>query len=102
MNFGDGNRVTIEKADGTKEVHFDNVFLTIPDGYNVDASLRIVKKVVDVDGNAKETNETFYAGLFADKECTTLSDAVSENIIELNSCEPVCCRSRQRWQSCDK
>ena len=84
VNFGDGNRVTIEKADGTKEVHFDNVFLTIPDGYNVDASLRIVKKVVDVDGNAKETNETFYAGLFADKECTTLSDAVSENIIELN------------------
>ena len=84
VNFGDGNRVTIEKADGTKEVHFDNVFLTIPDGYNVDASLKIVKKVVDVDGNAKETNETFYAGLFADKECTTLSDAVSKNIIELN------------------
>ena len=83
-DFGSSNKVEITNADGTKEVHFDNQFLTVPDGYNVEAYLSITKKVLDVDGNAVNSNETFYAGLFADKDYTTLSTEVSQNIIPLS------------------
>ena len=83
-DFGSSNKVEITNADGTKEVHFDNQFLTVPDGYNVEAYLSITKKVLDVDGNAVNSNEIFYAGLFADKDYTTLSTEVSQNIIPLS------------------
>ena len=83
-DFGSSNKVEITNADGTKEVHFDNQFLTVPDGYNIEAYLSITKKVLDVDGNAVNSNETFYAGLFADKDYTTLSTEVSQNIIPLS------------------
>ena len=83
-DFGSSNKVEITNADGTKEVHFDNQFLTVPDGYNIEAYLSITKKVLDVDGNAVNSNEIFYAGLFADKDYTTLSTEVSQNIIPLS------------------
>ena len=81
--FNDGNSVTVTEPNGTQTVYFDNVFVKKPDGFYVEGNLTITKKLVGADGNAKKGNETFYAGLFADENHTTLSDKVSQNIVPL-------------------
>ena len=81
--FNDGNSVTVTEPNGTQTVYFDNVFVKKPDGFYVEGNLTITKKLVGADGNAKKGNETFYAGIFADENHTTLSDKVSENIVPL-------------------
>lgn len=81
--FNDGNSVTVTEANGTQTVYFDNVFVKKPDGFYVEGNLTITKKLVGADGNAKKGNETFYAGIFADENHTTLSDKVSQNIVPL-------------------
>lgn len=40
--------------------------------------------VLDVNGKEKETDEVFYAGVFADPEFKHLSDAVENNILKLD------------------
>ena len=81
--FNDGNSVTVTEPNGTQTVYFDNVFVKNPDGFYVEGNLTITKKLVGADGNAKKGNETFYAGIFADENHTTLSDKVSQNIVPL-------------------
>lgn len=81
--FNDGNSVTVTEQNGTQTVYFDNVFVKKPDGFYVEGNLTITKKLVGADGNAKKGNETFYAGIFADENHTTLSDKVSQNIVPL-------------------
>lgn len=81
--FNDGNSVTVTEPNGTQTVYFDNVFVKKPDGFYVEGNLTITKKLVGADGNAKKDNETFYAGIFADENHTTLSDKVSQNIVPL-------------------
>lgn len=81
--FNDGNSVTVKEPNGTQTVYFDNVFVKKPDGFYVEGNLTITKKLVGADGNAKKGNETFYAGIFADENHTTLSDKVSQNIVPL-------------------
>lgn len=81
--FNDGNSVTVTEPNGTQTVYFDNVFVKKPDGFYVEGNLTITKKLVGADGNAKKGNETFYAGIFADENHTTLSDKVSQNIVPL-------------------
>lgn len=81
--FNDGNSVTVTEPNGTQTVYFDNVFVKKPDGFYVEGNLTITKKLVGADGNAKKGNETFYAGIFADENYTTLSDKVSQNIVPL-------------------
>lgn len=81
--FNDGNSVTVTESNGTQTVYFDNVFVKKPDGFYVEGNLTITKKLVGADGNAKKGNETFYAGIFADENHTTLSDKVSQNIVPL-------------------
>lgn len=48
-----------------------------------DAEGKAQTKGALADGNAKKGNETFYAGIFADENHTTLSDKVSQNIVPL-------------------
>ena len=81
--FNDGNSVTVTEPNGTQTVYFDNVFVKKPDGFYVEGNLTITKKLVGADGDAKKGNETFYAGIFADENHTTLSDKVSQNIVPL-------------------
>ena len=81
--FNDGNSVTVTEPNGTQTVYFDNVFVKKPDGFYVEGNLTITKKLVGADGNAKKGNETFYAGIFADENHTTLSEKVSQNIVPL-------------------
>ena len=81
--FNDGNSVTVTEPNGTQTVYFDNVFVKKQDGFYVEGNLTITKKLVGADGNAKKGNETFYAGIFADENHTTLSDKVSQNIVPL-------------------
>lgn len=81
--FNDGNSVTVTEPNGTQTVYFDNVFVKKTDGFYVEGNLTITKKLVGADGNAKKGNETFYAGIFADENHTTLSDKVSQNIVPL-------------------
>ena len=82
--FGSGNVVKVENPGGSSAVYFDNSFMKIPDGCYKKGKLTITKKLRDTTGNAIDSEETFYAGIFADAAYTTLSDAVPENIISLN------------------
>ena len=84
VDFSDGNAVTVDNADGSATVYFDNQFENIPDGYYKEAELNITKKLVGSDGKAKNSNEIFYAGIFADEGFTQLSTDVSANIVPLD------------------
>ncbi len=84
VDFSDGNAVTVDNADGSTTVYFDNQFEKIPDGYYKEAKLNITKKLVGSDGKAKNSNEIFYAGIFADEGFTQLSTDVSQNIVPLD------------------
>ena len=84
VDFSDGNAVTVDNDDGSTTVYFDNQFEDIPDGYYKEAELNITKKLVGSDGKAKNSNEIFYAGIFADEGFTQLSTDVSENIVPLD------------------
>ena len=49
-----------------------------------EALLNLTKQLKSSDGEDKNSAETFYAGIFADKDYTKLSDQVSQNIVPLN------------------
>ena len=82
--FTDGNSVTVETPNGSKAVYFDNRFMKFPDGFYKEGVLSITKLFKDKIGKAKNSDETFYAGIFDDEECTKLSENVAQNIIPLN------------------
>lgn len=82
--FTDGNSVTVETPNGSKAVYFDNRFMKFPDGFYKEGVLSITKLFKDKTGKAKNSDETFYAGIFDDEECTKLSENVAQNIIPLN------------------
>ena len=82
--FTDGNSVTVETPNGSKAVYFDNRFMKFPDGFYKEGVLSITKLFKDKTGKAKNSDETFYAGIFDDEECTKLSENVDQNIIPLN------------------
>ena len=85
VDFSDGNAVTVDNADGSTTVYFDNQFEKIPDGYYKEAELNITKKLVGSDGKAKNSNEIFYAGIFADEGFTQLSTDVSAEYCTVRS-----------------
>ena len=79
------NYLTVEDPDvpvtpGKRE---DLIDPEIPDGFYYVHKIKITKNVVDANGNAKNTNETFYAGIFTDADFTTLAANVSQNIVPL-------------------
>jgi hypothetical protein len=82
-DFIQGQAVTAGTTAGASTIKFLNEFYEIPHEFYIEGNLTITKKLVDADGNASETSETFYAGIFADPEFTTLSDMVSSNIVAL-------------------
>ena len=83
-NFNEGKSAVVKNADGSTTVVFENTFENIPDGFYRSGKLNITKKLLGVDGKAMDSDETFYAGIFADAEHTELSGDVSENIVELS------------------
>lgn len=82
--FTDGNSVTVETPNGSKAVYFDNRFMKFSDGFYKEGVLSITKLFKDSTGKAKNSDETFYAGIFDDEECIKLSENVAQNIIPLN------------------
>ena len=82
--FNDGNKTTVKEANGTTTVYFDNVFSSLPDGFYKQGKLTITKKLLGADGNAKKSNNVFYAGIFDDADYTQLSTQVSQNIVKLD------------------
>ncbi len=82
--FGDGNSTTVTEADGTTTVSFENVFSSFPpDGFYRQGQLTITKRVLGADGDTKNSDKVFYAGIFDDAAHTQLSQQVEQNIIEL-------------------
>ena len=82
--FGAGNSTTVTEADGTTTVSFENVFSSFPpDGFYRQGQLTITKRVLGADGDTKNSDKVFYAGIFDDAAHTQLSQQVEQNIIEL-------------------
>lgn len=82
--FSNGNSVETGSNGGNKDVEFENRFVKFPDGFYKEALLNLTKQLKNSDGKDKNSDETFYAGIFADKDYTKLSDQVSQNIVPLN------------------
>jgi len=81
--YPNGNTVVITDNGGTAELSFEKSFLVMPSGYYKAKTLTITKNVYNIEGDEMETDETFYAGIFADAEFTQLADNVSQNIAAL-------------------
>ena len=84
VEFHDGNVVEIDNPDGSKAIYFDNQFEEIPDNFYRDGKLIITKKLLRADGKVKNSNQTFYAGIFADEECTQFAEEAEEKIVALD------------------
>ena len=82
-NFAEGNSAVIEEEDATKTILFENEFFKIPEGFYKEGELTITKKLLGADGSPINSDEVFYAGIFADAAYTVLSDAVDANIVAL-------------------
>ena len=84
VEFHDGNVVEIDNPDGSKVIYFDNQFEEIPDNFYRDGKLIITKKLLRADGKAKNSSQTFYAGIFADEEYTQFAEEAEEKIVALD------------------
>ena len=84
VEFHDGNVVEIDNPDGSKAIYFDNQFEEIPDNFYRDGKLIITKKLLRADGKAKNSSQTFYAGIFADEEYTQFAEEAEEKIVALD------------------
>jgi hypothetical protein len=82
-DFVQGQEVTAAALAETPNIAFENDFLEIPREFYREGQVIVTKKLVDEDGNEKESTETFYAGIFDDPEFTTLSSQVLTNVLEL-------------------
>ena len=83
VDFYDGNVVEVAKGDGTKTIYFRNQFTEVPREFYREGELTVTKQLLNAGGALQPSNETFYAGIFADAELTTLSKDVSKNIVPL-------------------
>ena len=78
-----GNKVEITENGTAAQFQFDNQFLLLPDEYYIVKTITINKTVVKKNGEDLKSDETFYAGIFKDEDCTQLADGVSQNIVPL-------------------
>ena len=78
-----GNKVEITENGTAAQFQFDNQFLLLPDEYYIVKTITINKTVVKKNGEDLKSDETFYAGIFKDEDCTQLADDVSQNIVPL-------------------
>jgi uncharacterized surface anchored protein len=83
-DFIQGQAVTASTQEGAASLKFLNEFVEIPNNFYWQGEVVVTKKLVDADGNAAASDETFYAGIFSDPQFTILSDQVSSNILELS------------------
>lgn len=82
--FWNGNEVLFSESDTSVQADVSIEFIDVPDGYYKPGEIKITKKCLGSDGKAKKSMQTFYAGIFADADCTIPSDRVAENILELD------------------
>jgi pilin isopeptide linkage protein len=80
--YGEGQSIIVSE-DGTADFSMENLFLTLPVEYYLEAELTVTKQLLGADGEAKNSDEIFYAGIFADASFGHLSEDVSENIVAL-------------------
>lgn len=78
-----GNKVETTENGTAAQFQFDNQFLLLPDEYYIVKTITINKTVVKKNGEDLKSDETFYAGIFKDEDCTQLADGVSQNIVPL-------------------
>jgi pilin isopeptide linkage protein len=86
-NFIQGQAVTASTNAGAATLKFLNEFSEIPHNFYREGELDITKQLIDVEGNAKTANATFYAGIFADPDFTTMSDQVTNSLVPLELSE---------------
>jgi pilin isopeptide linkage protein len=86
-DFIQGQAVTASTNASAATLKFLNEFYEIPSNFYREGELDITKKLIDVEGNAKTANATFYAGVFADPDFTTLSDQVTNSLVPLELSE---------------
>lgn len=67
----DGN---VDIPEGT--VGFYNLYYDLPEGYSYQGKINIEKKVLDADKKTIQTADTFYAGVFRNKDATDLFQVV--------------------------
>ena len=66
-------------------VALDNQLEIWPDdGFYTEGKLTVTKRLLNADGTAADSDEVFYAGIFADPEYTTLFDGAESNILTLD------------------
>ncbi len=82
VTVSENSEVTV---DGTtyEQAEAKGTELTVKDAKYGNASIKITKKVTDSTGKAKNSTETFYAGVFTDKNCTQLASNVDKHIVAL-------------------
>ena len=78
-----GQVVTVEEGEN-KVVYLDNQLQSWPHNFYAKGTLTVTKKLLGADGEAKDSDEVFYAGIFDDPEYTTLSERVEYNLLELD------------------
>ena len=82
--YPQGKEITVREDGAKSSITFENQFNEWPDGFYKIANLNVTKELLGADGNALESDGVFYAGIFDDKECTTLSTRTEKNILTLD------------------
>ena len=82
--YPQGQAITVTEDGAKSSITFENQFSEWPDGFYKIATLNVTKKLLGAEGTALESDEIFYAGIFDDKECTTLSTRTEKNILTLD------------------
>ena len=82
--YPQGQAITVTEDGAKSSITFENQFSEWPDGFYKIATLNVTKKLLGADGNALESDEIFYAGIFDDAAYTQLSQQVEQNIIKLD------------------
>ncbi|MGO4948237.1 SpaA isopeptide-forming pilin-related protein, partial [Blautia sp. Sow4_E7] len=82
--YPQGKEITVTEDGAKSSITFENQFNEWPDGFYKIANLNVTKELLGADGNALESDGVFYAGIFDDKECTTLSTRTEKNILTLD------------------
>lgn len=77
--YPDGQEVQITRKAPAKDYHFNNLFYELPEGYYYQGVIAVTKNVLK-NGEAADSKDTFYVGIFTDPEHTNLFE---NNVYEL-------------------
>ena len=62
--YPQGQAITVTEDGAKSSITFENQFSEWPDGFYKIATMNVTKKLLGADGNALESDEIFYAGIF--------------------------------------